>query len=111
MSIPERRTYPRYAVQLHALLNATIESGSQEWPALVTDIARGGMFLVSNTPLWVGAASKARILLDPPLELDCIVRRVLPNWGIGVMFDSLPDATAARLEELLAKLAGAMKSL
>ncbi len=101
MRIPERRKHPRYGVQL----DAKIDLGSEVCPVLVTDVSMEGMFLVTDSPLLVGASFTARVLLDPPLVLHCVVRRVLPGRGMGVQFDRMPDTTRARLEKLLARLA------
>ncbi len=101
MRVPERRKYPRYGVQF----DAKIESGTEASPAFVTDISMEGMFLVTDTPLLVGASFTARVLLHPPLVLPCVVRRVLPGRGMGVKFHRPSDATRARLEKLVVQLA------
>jgi hypothetical protein len=100
VTVPERRKYPRYGVQF----DAKIESGTEASPALITDISMDGMFLVTDTPLWVGASVTVRVLLHPPLVVDCVVRRVLPGRGMGVQFHRMLDTTRARLERLIVQL-------
>lgn len=101
MRIPERRKYTRYGIQL----DVEIGSGPEVWPAFLSDIGMGGMFVVTSTPLLVGASCTVRVLVDPPLVFSCLVRRVLPGRGMGVMFGEMPDSVRVRLEKLLAKIA------
>ncbi len=102
MSVPERRKSPRY----HFTAGVEIEWGSQLLKVSSSDISRGGMFVLTGDPLWVGAEFAARVLLEEPLQVDCIVRRVVPGKGMGVEFLRLENSSQARLENLLATLAG-----
>ncbi len=97
MTQTERRRFPRYPFQS----DVEVQWGAEALPALVTDISMGGMFIATNNPLWVGAAFTARVALGEPLILNCVVRRVLPGKGMGVLFVDLADEARARLEKLV----------
>lgn len=101
MRTSERRRYPRYGFQS----DVEIVTGSEVRKAFLTDLSMCGTFIVTDAPLWVGAAFSLRVLLNPPLELEGIVRRSLPGKGIGVEFRGVPEAARARLERMLAGLA------
>lgn len=101
MTQVERRRYPRFPFQS----DVEVQWGSEAIPALMTDISMGGMFLATHNPLWVGASFTARIPLGEPLVLHCVVRRVLPGKGMGVLFVDLPDDMRARLEKLIKMVA------
>ena len=102
MSVPERRKDPRHGFQIDAL----VEWDSQTLRTLLTDISLGGMFLATNKPLWVGTTFSVQLLLGEPLRVNCVVRRVVPGRGMGVMFVNLTDEARARLEKLVEKLGG-----
>ena len=72
--------------------------------AEVCDLSREGMFLRIPQPLWVGATFSARLALDEAIELDCVVRRVIPGHGMGVEFLQVPETTHFRLVSLLEEL-------
>ena len=55
-----------------------IEWGSATLTATVRDIGPRGLFVELTPPLWVGAAFRARLIVNPVLQLDCTVRRVEP---------------------------------
>lgn len=81
-----------------------IEWGSATLTATIRDIGPEGLFVELLPPLWVGARFMARVVTNPVLELDCIVRRVEPGRGIGVSFDVSEEAGKAQLKTLLASL-------
>ena len=97
MTQPERRRFPRYPFQS----DVELQWGFETLPALITDVSVGGMFIATNNPLWVGASFTARMVLAEPLALNCVVRRVLPGKGMGVLFVDLNDEARARLESLV----------
>lgn len=97
----ERRKYPRYGFQS----DVEWQSGSETCRTFISDISMGGMFIVTEAPLHVGVAFTARLLLNPPLILECTVCRVLPGRGMGVTLNRVPDRARARLEKLIASLA------
>jgi hypothetical protein len=81
-----------------------IEWGSSTLSGLVRDIGPQGLFVEITPPLWVGATFLARLLGDPPLQLNCTVRRVEPGTGIAVTFELVEESGKAQLEKLLAQL-------
>jgi hypothetical protein len=81
-----------------------IEWGSSILTGLVRDIGPQGLFVELSPPLWVGATFFARVALDPPLQLNCVVRRVEPGTGIAVSFELPEESGKAQLERLLASL-------
>lgn len=103
MNAAEARQYPRHALQAEV----EFPGGAGAPHAVLTDISRSGMFIRTEAPLWVGASFTARVRVEPPLLLDCVVRRVLPGRGMGVAFQALSDQAAGGLQRLLATLPGA----
>lgn len=96
----ERRRSHRYAFD--AALE--MEWGSAILHGRVCDISATGMFIAADDPLWVGATYSARLALEPPLRLDCEVRRVEPGRGMAVTL-VVPDAEdRARFAALLGSL-------
>ena len=81
-----------------------IEWGSSTLTGLVRDIGPQGLFVEIAPPLWVGATFLARLVFDPPLQLNCTVRRVEPGTGIAVTFELVEESGKAQLEKLLAQL-------
>lgn len=81
-----------------------IEWGSAVLTGDVRDIGPGGLFVELNPPLWVGAAFRARLILDPVLMLNCTVTRVEPGIGIAVVFDVAEESGKAQLQALLVSL-------
>ncbi len=81
-----------------------IEWGSSILTGLVRDIGPQGLFVEIAPPLWVGATFLARLVVDPPLQLNCTVRRVEPGTGIAVTFELVEESGKAQLEKLLAQL-------
>ena len=98
----ERRRNPRYRCSAPI----EIEWGSQNLRLTASDISSSGMFVVTESPLWMRAEFTARILGDEPVQVACIVRRVEPGRGMGLEFVP-PSATAQKaLDALLWKLSG-----
>ena len=81
-----------------------IEWGASILTGLVRDIGPQGLFVELTPPLWVGATFAARLLTDPPIRLNCTVRRVEPGIGIAVAFEPPEESDKAQLERLLAQL-------
>jgi hypothetical protein len=80
-----------------------------EWGSIVLtgdvrDVAPGGLFVDLVPPLWVGAAFRARLMVNPVLLLDCTVVRVEPGKGMGVTFAVVKESGKAQLETLLESL-------
>jgi hypothetical protein len=70
----------------------------------VRDIGPRGLFVELVPPLWVGAAFRAQLILNPVLVLNCTVARVEPGMGIAVIFEVAEDSGKAQLEALLLSL-------
>jgi hypothetical protein len=81
-----------------------MEWGSAILTGDVRDIGPRGLFVGLTPPLWVGAAFRARLILNPVLLLDCTVARVEPGTGIGVVFEVAEESGKAQLESLLVSL-------
>ena len=84
-----------------------IEWGAAVLKGTVRDIGPRGLFVELTPPLWVGAAFRARLILNPVLLLDCTVTRVEPGTGIGVIFEVPEESGKAQLEALLVSLSPA----
>jgi hypothetical protein len=81
-----------------------IEWGSSTLPARVTQISASGMFVQIDQPLWVGASFEARLGVQPPLLLQCVVRRVAPGQGMGLSIQGAEPKGVERLEALVESL-------
>ena len=103
----ERRRSPRHLLKA----DVEIEWGSTTLQASVNAIGGTGMFIESNNPLWVGAEFRARVLLEQPLEVNCVVRRVVSVVGMGVEFVGLTEEARARVESLLVTAARPQESV
>jgi hypothetical protein len=97
---PERRRSERYPFR--ALLE--VEWGSARLQGEVQDISIQGLFLEVPDPLWVGARFSARLILEEPVKLDCVVCRVVPGRGMGVLFEVPDQESRTRLAALFEKL-------
>ncbi len=81
-----------------------IEWGSAILIGEVRDIGPRGLFVELIPPLWLGAAFRARLILNPVLLLNCTVARVEPGMGIAVVFEVAEEGGKAQLEALLLSL-------
>jgi hypothetical protein len=81
-----------------------IEWGSATLTGDIRDIGPSGLFVELNPPLWMGAAFRARLILNPVLMLNCTVARVEPGVGIAVVFEVAEESGRAQLEALLLSL-------
>ncbi|MBI3670125.1 MAG: PilZ domain-containing protein [Acidobacteria bacterium] len=97
---PDRRRAARYPFKAEM----EVEWGSAILRGQVLDISVKGLFIEVSDPLWVGASFSARLLLEEPVHLDCVVRRVEPGKGMGVLFEVSDQESRARLTALLEKL-------
>jgi hypothetical protein len=92
----ERRWAPRYSFRA----NLDIEWGSAVLRASTRDISANGMFIEAMDPLWIGAGFTARLDLEPPLKLDCFVKRIEPGRGMGVSV-ALSESDSQKLYQSL----------
>ena len=67
----------------------------------VIDISAEGMRIEIADPLWVGAGFSAVLALEPPLRMECVVRRVEPGRGMGVSLVTPEAEDRVRLAALL----------
>jgi hypothetical protein len=99
----ERRHAPRKKFRM----SIEIEWGAAVLSGTVRDIGARGLFVELVPPLWLGAAFRARLNLNPVLSLDCKVVRVEPGAGVGVTYEVHEDRGKTQLEELLVSLSEA----
>src|SRR5882762_4857923 len=100
LSETERREFNR-----RKLVGAIeIEWGSSTLTGLVRDIGPHGMFVELTPPLWVGATFFAHLAVDPPIRLNCTVRRLKTGTGISGTFEMSEKSDKAQLEALGAQL-------
>ena len=97
----ERRRNPRYRCNTPI----EIEWGSEILRVTASDISSTGMFVITESPLWVRAEFAARILAAEPVPVVCVVRRVQPGRGMGVQFGPPSQEAQKALDALLWKLA------
>jgi hypothetical protein len=96
----DRRVAPRYRFYV----NVEIDWGSQVLLGRVRDISQSGMFIETADCLWLNASFTARLALDAPLPLECVVRRIEPHQGIGVTIAVLDGDAKERFNALLRAL-------
>src|SRR5277367_3474243 len=94
----------REAVRFHFHVDAKIVWASKTRWARVTNISRSGMFIEIINPPELNVKFSVYLALDTPLRLDCIVRRAIPQRGIGVTL-SVPREEKGRFAALLQALA------
>lgn len=87
--------------------NLAIYWGSVIMQARVIDVSVEGLFLDTATPLWVGATFSADLMLQPPLRMNCTVRRIEPNRGMAVQIAFPSREIGKRFADLLAELSRA----
>jgi hypothetical protein len=91
---------PRYAYRA----DLEIEWGSARLRGKTRDISANGMFIEAVDTLWVGAGFHAKLALDPPVAVDCLVRRVEPGSGMGVTVTVAAEHGEDRYRQLVAAL-------
>ncbi len=78
-----------------------IDWGSKALWGRVRDISRKGMFIEIAECPWVNARFSARLALDVPLPVECVVRWIVPGRGIGVTIAFPNSEGVKRFETLL----------
>jgi PilZ domain len=96
----DRRHFGRKRIRV----NLEIEWGGATLNAMVRDIGPQGLFAELSPQLWVGAAFRARLIVNPVMDLNCTVRRVEPGKGIGLSFEVPEESSKAQIQALLADL-------
>jgi hypothetical protein len=98
----ERRWAPRYSFRA----DLEIEWGSAVLAGKTRDISSNGMFIEATDTLWIGAGFMARLNVDPPVKVDCFVKRVEPGLGMGVSMAVVESDHQKYYRDLLVSLAG-----
>ena len=96
-----RRVSPRYEFQV----DIEIERRSKSVWGRVRNISREGMFIELEDAPEPGAKFRANLSLNVPLRVTCVVRRIVPRYGIGVSFVIPEEVDKRRFEALLIALA------
>lgn len=96
-----RRASPRYEFQV----DIEIERRSKSVWGRVRNISREGMFIELVDAPELGAKFYANLSLNVPLRVMCVVRRTVPQYGIGISFVIPEQVDKRRFEALLIALA------
>jgi PilZ domain len=96
----ERRALPRYRFYAH--IEMILES-KVRW-GRVCDVSEEGMFIETSEYLAVNTLFRGRLALETPLPMECVVRRIVPGRGIGVVISFLHEAEKVRFNALLRAL-------
>jgi hypothetical protein len=83
-----------------------MEWGSAVLRGRTRDISSSGMFIELSDPLWVGAEFAARMVLREPVRVDCSVKRVEPERGMGVTYVLPGEESRRRFHEFFRNVAG-----
>jgi hypothetical protein len=95
------RASPRYEFQV----DIEIDRRSKSVWGRVRNISREGMFIELEGAPEPGAKFYANLSLNVPLRVMCLVRRTVPQYGIGVTFVIPEQGDKRRFEALLIALA------
>jgi hypothetical protein len=98
------RRYPRIATP-QGVWVAWHDTRNQRNVSRVRDLNVGGMFIVTPTPMLIGAS--IAVLMSVPegeIRSTALVRNVVPNEGMGVQLIETSPADAARLNKLVTRL-------
>ncbi len=99
-----RRLERRWARRYSFRADLEIEWGSAVLRGSTRDISASGMYIEAVDPLWVGAGFTARLTLDRPVRLDCLVKRIEPGKGMGVSVAVSESESRKLYEDLLSSL-------
>lgn len=64
------------------------------------------MFIQAADTLWIGAGFTARLNVNPPVNVNCFVKRVEPGLGMGVSVEPAESDHQKYYQDLLVSLAG-----
>jgi hypothetical protein len=101
-----RRLERRWATRYSFRADLEIEWGSALLSGKTRDISSNGMFIESADTLWIGAGFMARLNVDPPVKVNCSVKRVEPGLGMGVSMAVVQSDQQKHYQDLLVSLAG-----
>lgn len=95
----------REARRVNYSIDVEIEWGSSTVHGRTRNLSAGGMFVELANPLWIGAEFSARVKIDgSPVQVQCVVRRVMPELGNGVEFADMSAEDRSRLRQLIESL-------
>jgi len=84
------------------IINVNFEGGDGTGIANTRDIGIGGLYMITNTPLEVGAPLFMRMSIGgEELGLDGVVTYTDPDHGVGIRFQSLSEKNEALLKREL----------
>jgi hypothetical protein len=84
------------------IINVNFEGGDGTGIANTRDIGIGGLYMITNTPLEVGAPLFMRMSIGgEELGLDGVVTYTDPDHGVGIQFQSLSEKNEALLKREL----------
>jgi hypothetical protein len=102
MVTTERRKSPRY--KFDGALG--ISWGGAVLSGRVLEIGADGMFVEMSNPLWIGAAFSAQLAAEKPILLNCVVRWIEPNRGMGVSIVAPGEENRRRFAAFVDMLSG-----
>ena len=89
----------RYIAPVEIEWGASIERGR------ISNLSLGGMLVEMGNPLWMGAEFRARLQLEPaPVEVECVVCRIIAGLGMAVEFTRVQAEARKRLQQLIESL-------
>jgi hypothetical protein len=84
------------------IINVNFEGGDGTGIANTRDIGIGGLYMITNAPLEVGAPLFMRMSIGgEELGLDGVVTYTDPDHGVGIQFQSLSEKNEALLKREL----------
>lgn len=101
----EQRRYPRVSPPKEQVI--AWQSGTRRAVSYMDSVALGGMFILTRQP--VALRSMVKVLLDVPLgeiRMRGVVRRIIPQRGMGIEFIAMNQEDRARLNRMLMPLLG-----
>jgi len=102
---PEEAVAPserRQSDRRKLIINVNFEGGDGTGIANTRDIGIGGLYMITNTPLEVGAPLFMRMSIGgEELGLDGVVTYTDPDHGVGIQFQSLSEKNEALLKREL----------
>jgi len=101
-----RRLERRWARRYSFCADLEIEWGSAVLTGKTRDISSNGMFIQAADTLWIGAGFRARLNVNPPVNVNCSVKRVEPGLGMGVSVAPAESDHQKYYQDLLVSLAG-----
>ena len=96
----ERRLSPRFSCDI----GITMNWGGAVLDGRVVDISAHGMFVKIDKPLWIGAEFTAQLVVEKPVRIECVVRRIEPFRGMALTYLVPHETEQAALAAIFEKL-------